>query len=44
MKYSPEELKELLEKAPTDEKGRPIISDEDNQSADLNNSKNYRYC
>lgn len=29
MKYSPEELKELLEKAPTDEKGRPIISDED---------------
>lgn len=29
MKYSPEELKELLEQAPTDEKGRPIISDED---------------
>ena len=29
MKLSPEELKELLEKAPTDEKGRPIISDED---------------
>jgi len=29
MKYSPEELKEILEKAPTDEKGRPIISDED---------------
>jgi len=29
MKYSPEELKELLEKAPTDEKGRPILSDED---------------
>ena len=29
MKYSPEELKEILEQAPTDEKGRPIISDED---------------
>ena len=29
MKYSPEELKEILDKAPTDEKGRPIISDED---------------
>ena len=29
MKYSPEELKELLEQAPTDDKGRPIISDED---------------
>lgn len=29
MKYSPEELKELLEQAPTDEKGRPILSDED---------------
>lgn len=29
MKYSPEELKEILEKAPTDDKGRPIISDED---------------
>ena len=29
MKYSPEELKEILEQAPTDEKGRPIISDKD---------------
>ena len=29
MKYSPEELKEILEQAPTDEKGRPGISDED---------------
>lgn len=29
MKYSPEELKELLAAAPTDAKGRPIISDED---------------
>ena len=29
MKYSPEELKEILEQAPTDDKGRPIISDED---------------
>ena len=29
MKYSPEELKEILEQAPTDEKGRPVISDED---------------
>ena len=29
MKYSPEELKEKIEQAPTDEKGRPIISDED---------------
>ena len=25
MKLSPEEIKELLEKAPTDEKGRPVI-------------------
>lgn len=29
MKYSPEELKEILAAAPTDAKGRPIISDED---------------
>jgi len=29
MKYSPEELKEVLAAAPTDAKGRPIISDED---------------
>jgi hypothetical protein len=29
MKYSPEELKDILEQAPTDEKGRPILSDED---------------
>ena len=28
MKLSPEEIKELIESAPTDEKGRPIISDE----------------
>lgn len=28
MKLSPEEIKELIETAPTDEKGRPIISDE----------------
>ena len=29
MKYSPEELNKLLEEAPKDEKGRPVISDED---------------
>ena len=28
MKYSPEEIKELIDTAPTDEKGRPIISDD----------------
>ena len=29
MKYSPEELKELLEQAPKNDKGQPVISDED---------------
>ena len=28
MKLSPEEIKEMIETAPTDEKGRPIISDD----------------